>query len=208
MNSNSAVRTRSQARNLVSAAFDDRRKERSTMASSDSSRDTRRDLLAAAGAIGIGALVTGTAEAAAQDNPQAVRSKRISEEVVVGNSVARSPDYNEAKNHSLIQVVEHVFKEDEDAASGFPVTRVKEFKVKEATKLAIVTLSGFEVWFGTKDQEFMFAKSREGVNAALEADLSRGALTVKVRANARRSNRVDHEWTWRCHVVIQCFGEG
>jgi hypothetical protein len=32
-------------------------------------------------------------------------------------------------------------------------------------------------------------------------------LTVKVRANARRSNRVDHEWTWRCHVVIQCFGQ-
>jgi hypothetical protein len=191
---------------------------------SDSSRDTRRDLFAA-GAIGLGTLVTTTVEAAAQDGApfprrrngagilnqdgEAIpRSRRISQEVVVGNSVARSPDYNEAKNHSLIQVIEHVFKEDEDAASGFPVTRVKEFKVKEATKLAIVTLSGFEVWFGTKDQEFMFAKSREGVNAALEADLSRGALTVKVRANARRSNRVDHEWTWRCHVVIQCFGEG
>jgi hypothetical protein len=175
--------------------------------SSDSSSETRRGLLASAGAIGLGALMTGTVEAAAQENPQAVRSKRISEEVVVGSSVARSADYNEAKSHALIQVIEHVFKEDEDAASGFPVTRVKEFKVKEATKLAIVTISGFEVWFGTKDQEFMFAKSREGVNAALEAELGRGALTVKVRANARRAQKVDHEWTWRCHVVIQCFGE-
>jgi hypothetical protein len=175
--------------------------------SSDSSRDTRRDLLTAASAIGLGALLTG--EAAAQDNPnpQAVRSRRISEEVVVGSSVARSPDYNEAKALSLIQVFEHIFKEDEDVAGGFPVTRVKEFKIKTATKLAIVTISGFEIWFGTKDQEYMFAKSREGVNAALEADLGRGTLTVKVRANARRSNRVDHEWTWRCHVVIQCFGE-
>jgi hypothetical protein len=124
------------------------------VASSDSSRDTRGDLIAEAGAIGIRALVTGTAEAAAQDNPQALRSKRISEEVVFGNSVARSSDYNEARSHSLIQVIEHVFKENEDAASGFPVTRVKEFKIKEATKLAIVTISGFEVWFGTKDQEF------------------------------------------------------
>jgi hypothetical protein len=40
---------------------------------SDSSRDTKRDLLAAAGAIGLGTLVTGTVEAAAQDNPQALR---------------------------------------------------------------------------------------------------------------------------------------
>jgi hypothetical protein len=87
------------------------------------------------------------------------------------------------------------------------VTREKEFKVKAATKLAVVTISGFEVWFGTKDQEYMFAKSREGVNAAIEADLGRGALIVKVRANARRAQKVDHEWTWRCHVVIQCFGE-
>jgi hypothetical protein len=176
--------------------------------SSDSSRDTRRDLLTAASAIGLGALLTGRGEATAQDNPQAVRSRRISEEVVVGNSVAKSPDYNEAKSHSLIQVIEHVFKEDEDAAAGFPVKREKAFTVKAATKLAIVTISGFELWFGTKEQEYMFAKSREGVNAALEADLGRGTLTVKVRANARRSNRIDHEWTWRCHVVIHCFGEG
>jgi hypothetical protein len=77
--------------------------------STESSRDTRRDLLAAAGAIGLGAVLTGKVEAAAQDNPQAVRSKRISEEVVVGSSVAKSSDYNEAKNHSLIQVIEHVF---------------------------------------------------------------------------------------------------
>jgi hypothetical protein len=87
------------------------------------------------------------------------------------------------------------------------VKRAKEFKVKAGTKLALVTMSGFEIWFGTKDQEYMFARSREGVNAALEADLGSGTLTVKVRANARRANRVDHEWTWRCHVVIQCFGE-
>jgi hypothetical protein len=175
--------------------------------SSDSSKDTRRDLLTSASAIGLGALLAGNVEATAQENPQWVRSRKISEEVVVGSSVARSSDYSDAKSHSLIQVIEHVFKEDEDPAAGYPVTRVKEFKVKPATKLAIVTISGFELWFGTKDQEYMFAKSREGANAALEADLSRGTLTVKVRANARRANRVDHEWTWRCHVVIQCFGE-
>jgi hypothetical protein len=175
--------------------------------SSDSSRDTRRDLLTAAGAIGLGALVTGNVEATAQDNNQSVRSRKISEEVVVGSSVARSTDYNEAKSHALIAVIEHVFKEDEDTAAGFPVTRVKEFKVKPSTKLAIVTISGFEIWFGTKDEEYMFAKSREGVNAALEADLAHGSFTVKVRANARRAARIDHEWTWRCHVVIQCFGE-
>jgi hypothetical protein len=175
---------------------------------SDSSRETRRDLLTAAGAIGLGALVTGTVEATAQDNIQALRSRKISEEVVVGSSVARSPDYDESKGHSLIQVIEHVFKQDEDTAAGFPVTRIKDFKVKPATKLAIVTISGFEIWFGTVDQEYMFAKSREGVNAALEADLGHGTLTVKVRANARRAQKVDHEWTWRCHVVIQCFGEG
>jgi hypothetical protein len=206
MNSNGVEFHWSQANTPISRGFADRRTGRSTM-SSDSSTETRRDLLAAAGAIGLGTLVTGTANSAAQDNPQAVRSRKISEEVVVGSSVAKATDYNEAKNHSLIQVLEHVFKEDEDAASGFPVTRSKEFKVKEATKLAIVTISGFEVWFGTSEQEYMFAKSREGVNAALEADLSHGTLTVKVRANARRANRVDHEWTWRSHVVIQCFGE-
>src|SRR5262249_31218580 len=109
---------------------------------------------------------------------------------------------------SIIQVIEHVFKEDDDPDAGFPVTRSKEFKVKPATKLAVVSISGFEFWFGTKDQEYMFARSREGVNAALQADLTRGTLTVKVRANARRAGRVDHEWAWRCHVVIQCFGEG
>ena len=124
-----------------------------------------------------------------------------------GSSVARSPDYNEAKKHALIQIIEHVSKEDEDTAAGYPVTRVKDFEVKAATKQVIVTISGFEVWFGSSEQEYMFAKSREGVNAALEADLGRGTLTVKVRANARRADRVDHEWTWRCHVVIQCFGE-
>src|SRR5439155_10910137 len=123
-----------------------------------------------------------------QDGAEIPRSRRISEEVVVGSSVAKSSDYNEAKNHSLIQVIEHVFKEDEDTAAGYPVTRVKEFKVKVATKLAIVTISGFEIWFGTKEQELMFATSRVGVHASLEADLGRGALTVKVRANSRRSN--------------------
>jgi hypothetical protein len=175
--------------------------------STDSARNTRRNILAAASAGGLSAFLIGKREVAAQDNPQWLRSRKISEEVVVGSSVARSPDYNEAKSHSLIQVIEHVFKEDEDTAAGFPVTRLKEFKVKPTTKLAIATISGFELWFGTKDEEYMFAKSREGVNAALEADLGRGTLTVKVRANARRSNRVDYEWTWRCHVVIQCFGE-
>jgi hypothetical protein len=182
------------------------KQDKSTM-SSESARDTRRDLLTAAGAIGLGALVTGKVEGAEQEVPQVVRSRKISEEVVVGNSVARSSDYDEAKSHSLIQVIEHVFKEDEETDAGFPVTRSKEFKVKPATKLAIVTISGFEIWFGTKEQEFMFAKSREGVNAALEADLTHGTLTVKVRANARRAARIDHEWTWRCHVVVQCFGE-
>jgi hypothetical protein len=175
--------------------------------SSDSSSDTRRDLLTAASALGLGAFLTGNVQARAQENLQGVRSRRISEEVVVGSSVAKSPDYNEAKRHSLIQVIEHVFKEDEDTSAGFPVKRAKDFKVKPATKLAIVTISGFELWFGNKDQEYMFAKSREGVNAALEADLGHGILNVKVRANARRANRIDHEWTWRCHVVIQCFGE-
>jgi hypothetical protein len=175
--------------------------------SSDLTKDTRRNLLAAAGTLGLGALLTGKTEATAQDIQQIVRSKRISEEVVVGNSVAKSPDYDEEKSLSLIQVIEHVFKEDEQPDSGFPVTRSKQLKVKAATKLAIVTISGFEIWFGTKDQEFMFAKSREGVNAALEADLAHGTLTVKVRANARRAARIDYDWAWRCHVVIQCFGE-
>jgi hypothetical protein len=175
--------------------------------SGDASGETRRDLLAAAGAVGLGAFLTARVGAAAQDNPQAIRSKRISEEAVVGSSVARAPDYDEAKTYRLVQVIEHVFKEDEDPDSGFPVTRVKEFKVKPATKLAIVTISGFEFWFGAKDQEYMFARSREGLNAALQADLGQGTLTVKARANARRAARVDHEWAWRCHIIIQCFGE-
>ncbi len=175
--------------------------------SSNSIKNSRRNLLAGASALGLGSLLSRRERAVAQDNPQAVRSRKISEEVVVGSSVARSPDYNEAKGYSLIQVIEHLFKEDEGTDAGFPVKRTKEFKVKEATKLAIVTISGFEIWFGTKEQEYMFARSREGVNAALEADLSHGSLTVRVRANARRANRVDHEWSWRCHVVIQCYGE-
>jgi hypothetical protein len=175
--------------------------------SGDSSRESRRELLAGASAIGLGAFLTGR-EASAQDVPQVVRSRRISEEVVVGSSVAKAADYDEAKSLSLIQVIEHLFKEDEDTSAGFPVKRSGEFKVKPATKLAIVTIGGFEIWFGTKDQEYMFAKSREGVNAALEADLGRGTLTVRVCANARRANRIDQEWAWRCHVVIQCFGEG
>jgi hypothetical protein len=194
--------------------------------SSDSSEDARRPPLAAAGAIGLGALVTGTvaaatqdevpiprprrgfaAGAATQDRAEMPRSRRISEEVVVGSSVARSSDYNEAKNHSLIQVIEHVFKEDEDPAAGYPVTRVKEFPVKAATKLAIVTMSGFEFWFGTSEQEIMAASSRYGFHAGLEADFARATLTVKLRANSRFWGRVDRDWTWRCHVVIQCFGE-
>jgi hypothetical protein len=193
----------------------------------DSSGDVRRHLITAASAVGLGALATGAVaaatqngepfqrsrrvvggEPAAQDDEALPRSKRISEEVVVSSSLARAADYNEAKNPSLIQVIEHIFKEDEDTSAGFPVKRFKEFQVKPATKLAIVTISGFEIWFGTKEQEYMFAKSREGVNAALEADLGRGTLTVRVRANARRANRIDQEWSWRCHVVIQCFGEG
>lgn len=135
------------------------------------------------------------------------RSRRISEEVVVGSSVAKAPDYNEAKKHSLIQTVEHIFKEDEDTAKGYPVTRVKQFKVKAATKLAIVTMSGFEFWFGTTDQEIMAASSRYGVHTSLEADFGRGTLTVKARANSRFWGRIDRDWTWRCHVVVQCFGE-
>jgi hypothetical protein len=195
--------------------------------SSDSARDTRRDLLAAAGAIGLGTLVTGTVEVAAQDGAQVPRprrrfgadtatqdseeiprSRRISAEVVVGSSVARSPDYNEAKKHSLIQIIEHVFREDEDTAAGYPVTRVKEFNAKAATKLAIVTISGFEFWFGTREQEIMAASSRYGVHASLAADVSRNTLTVQVRANSRFWGKVDRDWTWRCHVVVQCFGEG
>jgi len=192
----------------------------------DSSGASRRHVLTAARAIGLGAVVTGTvaaatqdeeqiprsrrgigADATAQDVAEIPRSRRISEEVVVGSSVARSSDYNEAKKHSLIQVIEHVFKEDEDSAAGYPVTRTKEFKVRAATKLAIVTISGFEFWFGTTAQEIMAASSRYGFHAGLEADFPRTMLTVKVRANSRFWGKVDRDWTWRCHVVIQCFGE-
>jgi hypothetical protein len=173
---------------------------------SDPSPDTRRTLLSAASAIGLGALLNAKLEGAQQEPPKALRSRKISEEAVVGSSVAKARDYRESQKLSLIQVIEHVFKQDEDTAAGFPVKRAKEFKVSKDTKLALVTISGFEVWFGTPEQEFMFAKSREGVNAALEATLDSGNLTVHVRANARRSSRIDYEWTWRCHVVIQCFG--
>jgi hypothetical protein len=147
------------------------------------------------------------AQPAFQDGEEMPRSRRISEEVVAGSSVVRAPDYHEAKDHSLIQVIEHVFKEDDDPASGYPVTRIKEFKVKPATKLAVITLSGFEFWFGSPQQEMMAASSRYGFHAGLEADFSRGTLTAKVRANWRFWGRVDRDWTWRCHVVIHCFGE-
>lgn len=178
------------------------------------------------GAHGPGALAAGELAAAVQDEPpfprarrridagearqdpeDRPRSRRISEEAVVGSSVAWAPDSNEGKSHALILVIEHVFKEDDEPSQGFPVTRVKEYPVKPAVKLAIAAISGFEIWFGNKDQEYLFAKSREGMHAALEADLGHGKPTVKVRANGRRANRVDHEWAWRCHVGIQCFGE-
>ena len=100
----------------------------------DLSKDTRQDLLSRRqSAICLGAFVTGNKRWHAQDDAQLVRSKRISEEVVIGSSMAKSPDYDEAKNHSLVQVIEHVFKEDEDPAAGYPVTRAKEFKVKANT---------------------------------------------------------------------------
>jgi hypothetical protein len=150
---------------------------------------------------GIGAQVT------IDDGAEVPRSRRISEEVVIGSSVARSPDYNEARKHSLIQVIEHVFKEDDDPAAGYPVTRVKEFKINAATKLALVTISGFECWFGTAEQETVAASSRYGVHAALEADFPRATLSVKARANFRFWGKVDRDWAWRCHVLVQCFGE-
>jgi hypothetical protein len=174
--------------------------------SSDSAGDSRRELLGAATALGLGALIGGQIEAAPQDDAR-VRSRRISEDVVIGSSVAKAPDYDEAKSHTLIQLIEHVFKEDEDPSGGYPVTRTKEFKVKATTKLAIVTMSGVEFWFGRKDQEAMYAASRLGVHAGLEADLRGGTLTVKARANYRRPVKADYEWSWRCHVLIQCFGE-
>jgi hypothetical protein len=193
---------------------------------SGSSRDIRRDLLTAASAINLGAVATGTVEAAIQGQsqlqrprrrfggetviqnvPEVPRSRRISEEVVVGSSVAKSSEYNEAKNHLLIQVIEHIFKKDEDPAAGYPVTMVKEFKIKPTTRLAIVTISGFEFWFGTSEQELFAASSRYGVHAGLEADFPRATLTVKARANFRFWGKLDRDWTWRCHVVVQCFGE-
>jgi hypothetical protein len=136
-----------------------------------------------------------------------IRSKKISAETVVGNSIVKSADYNETNKYSLIQVIEHVFKEDEDPAAGYPVTRVKELKVRAETKLAIVRITGFEFWFGTKEQEMMIATSRGGIDAAWEGELGRGTLAVKVRANSRRAGKIDHEWAWRCHVMVQCFGE-
>jgi hypothetical protein len=53
----------------------------------------------------------------------------------------------------------------------------------------------------------MAASSRYGFHAGLEADFERNTVTVKVRANWRFWGRVDRDWTWRCHVVIHCFGE-
>ena len=115
-----------------------------------------------------------------------VRSKKISGETAVGNSVVKSADYNEAENHSLIQVIEHVFKEDEDPAAGYPVTRVKELKVRAETKLAIVRITGFEFWFGTKEQEIMIATSRGASMPLWRATLVVASSTVKVRANLSR----------------------
>ena len=87
------------------------------------------------------------------------------------------------------------------------MTRVKELKVRATTKLAIVTITGFEFWFGTKEQEMMITRSRAGVHADLEGELVHGTLILKVRANSRRAGKIDHEWSWRCHVMVQCFGE-
>jgi hypothetical protein len=144
---------------------------------------------------------------AAQDGAATPRSRRISEEVAVGSSVARSPDYDEAKGHSLIQVIEHIFKGDENPDAGYPVAREQPFPIKPATKLVVVTISGFEFWFGTTQQEIMAGSSRYGFHAALEADFPRAMIVVKVRANHRFFGRVDRDWAWRCRVVVQCFGE-
>jgi hypothetical protein len=194
--------------------------------SGDSSRDARRDLFTLAGAVGLGALLTTKIDAATQDEPEGpqpkrgfrgapnqepdekVRSRRISHEVVVGSSVAKAPDYDAAKKYSLIQVIEHVFKQEEDVAAGYPVKQVQEFKIMPATKLALVTISGFECWFGTSAQEATAAASRYGIHAGLEANFDRAILNVSVRANLRFWGRRDWEWTWRCHVVVQCFGDG
>jgi hypothetical protein len=190
------------------------------------SRESRRDRLTAATALGLGAFVaanlksnaqeearfpgfrrTINSETGGQDGTETPRSSRISEEVVSGGSVVRSPDFNESKRHSLIQTIEHTFKEDQDTAAGFPVTATKEFKIKSATKLAIVTISGFELWFGSSEQELVGASSRYGVHAGLDADFGRKTLTVKVRANSRFWGRVNRDWAWRCRVIVQCFGE-
>jgi hypothetical protein len=137
---------------------------------------------------------------------EAPRSRRISEEVVTGSSVAKSADYDDSNKYSLIQVIEHVFKEDEDPAAGYPVTKEKEFSIQAGAKLAIVSTSGFEFWFGTSGQELMAASSRYRFHAGLDADFGRSRLTVKLRANSRFWGRVDRDWSWLCHVVIQCFG--
>ena len=168
---------------------------------SDSSRDTRRDLVTVAGALVVGALSNPKATSAAQDEGQppgskrvigrdviiregddTPRSRRISEEVTVGKSVARSPAYDATKSYAMIQVIEHVFKEDDDPSAGYPATGVKEFTVDAATKLAIVTISGFEVWIGTSKMESIAASSRYGFHAGLEADFGRNTVTAKVRA--------------------------
>ena len=193
--------------------------------SNDPPQSSRRRLLRSAAALGSTSLVTagGASTGLPQEQisrqprgydadgsfqtEEVPRSRKISEEVVVGKSVLKASAYNEAKKYSLIQVIDHVFKEEEDPAAGYPVTRTKEFKVNAATKLALVTVSGFEFWFGTAQQEVMAASSRYGFHAGLEGDLSTGMLTVQARANFRFWGRADREWTWRCHVVVQCYGE-
>jgi hypothetical protein len=193
--------------------------------SNDPPQSSRRRLLRSAATLGSASLVTagGASTGLPQDQisrqapgydadgffqaEEVPRSRKISEEVVVGSSLLRAPAYNEAKKHSLIQVIDHVFKEEEDPAAGYPVTRSKEFKINAATKLALVTVSGFEFWFGTAEQERMAASSRCGFHAGLEGDLSKGMLTVLARANFRFWGKADREWTWRCHVVVQCYDE-
>jgi hypothetical protein len=189
------------------------------------SQSSRRCLLKSAATLGSASLVTaggsptgraeeqlprqthGTDQDGLLQAPEIPRSRRISEEVVTGGSVLKAPGYSETKKHSLIQVIEHVFMEEEDVAAGFPVMRTKEFKVDASTKLAFVTVSGFEFWFGTAQQEMWATSSRYGFHAGLDGDLTTGMLTVQARANLRFWGKVDWDWTWRCHVVVQCYGQ-
>jgi hypothetical protein len=46
-----------------------------------------------------------------------------------------------------------------------------------------------------------------GVDAGLEAELGHGTLTVKVRANMKRTGKLSTEWSWRYHIIVRCFGE-